>query len=152
MKLFNAAGSALTLTIVGYQFPRETPERYDANWLMVRVSAARAGRAWTFTDPCLLTWEVASLAQWLTEVQSGRSPQPADCSFTEPLLRFQLAAAPNGQPTLRVLFELEGRPPWAYSDSFGGEDVVLDFPLAGIDLHAASASLRAQLQRYPVRN
>jgi len=104
---------------------------------------------WSATDPSLLTYEVARLAEWLRSVARGDAPEREE-SFMEPNLLFQVVDTALG-PALRVLFGLELRPSWAGSDVAGVGDVFVEFPLRALDLRQAADSLVDQLQHFPQR-
>ena len=57
-------GQSVTLTLEGYQFPHLTTADYDSNWLNVCIDACHPRGAWQASDACLLTYEVARLADW----------------------------------------------------------------------------------------
>jgi hypothetical protein len=132
------------LTIVDYQFPHLTDDHWDANWLMISGSVQLSGKAWNFKDPCLTTFEALGLADWLEACAHG-APEKPYCSFTEPVLQFDLPDA----GTLRVSFALEASPPWGKQgddwDKHG-----FNLPV-GPQLLTAAADLRRQLERFPVR-
>src|SRR5690349_305701 len=115
MELRNAAGDFLKLTLVGYQFPNRVPDSqydYDANWLMVRLDAELDGRAWRAQDPCLTTWEVTRLANWLEQLHFGQPLSYPRMSFTEPLLDFKPMALQSAEASLRIYIDAEFRPMW----------------------------------------
>ncbi len=61
---------------VAYQFganPQARPGTdWDANWLVVRGQVTTADALdWSFTDPCLTTWEAQELSAWLRGVVQG---------------------------------------------------------------------------------
>ncbi len=151
--------SSFYLTILGYQHPDAAGEPYDANWLSIHVEASGPEGAWTGTDPCLLTYEAARLADWLEAVGRGTESTRA-ISFLEPVLLFRLVEPlpdhPHGS-TLRVHFGNLINPTWQKlnpaQDPGGppGNDLYLDFPLTDADLIAAAQELRQQLKRYPSR-
>jgi hypothetical protein len=101
---FRDGNSWFRLRIVGYQFPEAT-DLDDANWLMINGDCSLAGRQWTFTDPCLETWDVGELASWLEALAVGRNAKPL-LEFTEPNLAFQVLEG----NILRVIFSLESSP------------------------------------------
>ena len=137
-------GARLELSLVGYQFPEIEDDRWDANWLVVRIAAIDDPDSWTAEDPCLLTWEVDALADWLDAVAAASSPV-ARLEFVEPNLVFERIEE-NGAG-VRVWFDLEFRPSGISED----EDLLIDFPVTPDALRAAAASLRAQRERFPVR-
>jgi hypothetical protein len=150
MKLTLADSSSFTLTIIGYQYPQLATVLYDSNWLLIRIDATNPQDTWSATDPCLLTYEVSQLADWLEAIATGTAAKAA-CGFIEPCLLFRLDGDAPGQQELRIYLELELRPPWARSKLAGQEDLWLTFPLSAIDLPTAASMLRRQLERYPQR-
>jgi hypothetical protein len=145
-------GSFFSLELLGYKYPDAEGEPYDANWLLVRVDTAGPQGAWSITDPCLLTYEAARLADWLEKVGSGAEDAPA-VSFLEPALLFRVVEREGGEKFLRIHFGSLVHPDWAAEAPVAGTnpDLWLDFPLAEIDPAAAAQSLRGQLQKYPRR-
>ncbi len=152
MKL-TSPDASFYLTILGYQYPDAAGEPYDANWLSIHVEASGPEGAWTGTDPCLLTYEAARLADWLEAASAGAEPAPA-ISFLEPVLLFRLLNTARGK-VLRVHFGNLINPSWRQLDGaptpVHNPDLSLDFPLTETDLAGAANSLRQQLKRYPDR-
>ena len=146
MKLTGPNGS-FDLSLLGYQFPNLTAEPYDSNWLQVRVAVDHPRGLWTATDPCLLTYEAASLADWLDAVALGTAAD-SELRFLEPCLWFELRDGTGGAPTVRVYFQYEFRPPWARDFE---DDEVLDLPIEEGQFRRAAAALRLQLREYPQR-
>jgi hypothetical protein len=149
VKLSAGWDCALQLEVIGYQFPKLETEPYDSNWLNIRIEATHPGGKWKATDPSLLTYEAAELADWLDGVANGSIVAPSELSFLEPNLRFELIEKPS--PTVRVYFELESRPKWAPADGASMDDLWLDFPVDSDQLRAAASNLRAQLRPFPQR-
>lgn len=150
MILGNTSGHRFELAISGYQFPSAADSWHDANWLVIEVSARGPEGAWRFSDPALLTNEVARLADWLEAVGSGRRPVNQRMDFLEPVLAFELR-----EPTsrmFRILFELEGRPPWAeVREPERWAEAWVEFEPDASELRAAAAELRTMLGRFPER-
>jgi hypothetical protein len=140
-----ARDTRFELRVVGYQFPGNATAEYDSNWLVIEGAVRHPRGDWRFRDPSLLTYEVARLADWLEAVASGTEPRPW-CGFIEPNLSFDVAGEGVAR-VLRVSFGCESLPPWAAR----GEEVAVEFPVAGLDLGAAAASLRGQLGEFPQR-
>jgi hypothetical protein len=149
MRLVGSEGS-LELTLVGYQYPQLATAPYDSNWLNVEVRVQHPRGSWTAQDPCLLTYDVAGLADWLEAVAVGRETD-AEHGFMEPDLLFRAGTDSSGTRFVRVYFELELRPAWAPFDGAPMEDLFLDVPAEPAQLSAAARSLRDQLARYPQR-
>ena len=148
MKL-TAQDASFYLTILGYQYPDAAGEPYDANWLSIHVEAAGRDGAWTGTDPCLLTYEAARLADWLAALASGEETAPA-ISFLEPVLLFRRVDRAQGK-ALRVHFGNLINPAWRQVERGANPDLWLDFPLAETDIAGAARDLRQQIKRYPNR-
>jgi hypothetical protein len=136
------------LTLLGYQFPELAAEPYDSNWLQVRAAVRHPRGSWTATDPCLLTYEAARLAEWLDAVAVGAAAD-AELSFLEPCLGFELREGSGGACVLRVYFQYEFRPPWAVG--LHDEAAVLDVSADADALRGAASALRAQLRAFPQR-
>jgi hypothetical protein len=132
------------LIIVRYQFPENTTDEWDSNWLIIDGSVRLNGKDWRFRDPCLTTFEAEDLAGWLEACALGKAAHPY-CAFTEPNLQFDLV----DPKTMRVSFALETAPPWAkQGDDWTKHGFDLD---VGPALLKAASELRHQLQNFPVR-
>src|SRR5436190_20460131 len=118
MRLGAENGNSFEFSIVGYQFP-DADEMWDANWLLIRVDVRTEDAAWCKTDPCLLTADVAALADWLEDPEG-------ELAFMEPNLAFECLERDGSDARLRVWFELESRPDWAPSRTAGERDVKVE--------------------------
>jgi len=142
--LFEGSSGRLKLTIEGYQFPEIETDEWDSNWLIIAGEAVIDGRAWSFRDSCLTTFEVTRLAAWLDAVASCLPTHPF-CGFTEPNLEF---SRPD-RHSIWLGFALESAPPWAnHRDEWYTYGVRLPVDAS---LHEAAANLRCQLARFPLR-
>ena len=65
-------GDRFSLSVTGYQFPAAN-DGHDANWLVVSIQARNHSGAWTATAPCVLTWDLLSLADWLRDVETDEA-------------------------------------------------------------------------------
>ena len=110
MNLIGPAGQSLELRILGYQFPDLSDAEYDSNWLHIEGHVNHPRGIWSFRDPCLLTYEVSRLADWLDAVARNESV-PSEIGFTEPNLSFRVIPAARGA-VLRAYLDLEARPEW----------------------------------------
>ncbi len=135
------------LSVVGYQFPHLENEEYDSDWLRIHIQVNHPRGTWTSTDSCLLTWEVERLVEWFTSIAKG-NPIADDEDFIEPNLRFELL---DDRSRMRVYFELECRPSWAPSDGAGMNDLWVDLNANAQELRNGAASLRADLEQFPIR-
>lgn len=136
-------GGSFEMAILGYQFPDRDQGDLDSNWLVVGGKVGLQGREWCFHDPCLTTFEVMRLADWLEASSQGADGD--GCGFIEPNLQFDGPA--NG--TIRLAFALESAPPWAGRGEDWhrhGFDIVADTRLA-----MAADQLRRALRHFPAR-
>ncbi len=150
MQLYDANGVAFKLSIVGYEFPQLADAPYDSNWLIIHVDVTTPERSWRATDPCLLTYEVAQLADWLEQVATS-APAQRSCRFIEPCLQFELHDHEQGERTLRIRFDLEMRPDWPMERIEQRDDIWIDVRVDSRSLLASAQALREQLRRYPQR-
>lgn len=136
------------MKVVGYQFPHLENERYDSDWLNVRIRVKLPEVSWVATDPSLLTWELERLIEWLESIADGERVN-AEESFTEPNLRFELIE--EEPKRLRVYFELESRPGWAAYDAARMDDLWVEVEIDAEKLKESAASLREDLKRFAIR-
>jgi hypothetical protein len=148
MNLIGKEGEELHLEVLGYQFPENTDDEWDSEWLIIAgdVSCARGG--WKFRDPCLCTFELQALAAWLRDVRIGGPER--EIGFVEPNLRFEHIEGSAGD-FLLVAFSQECSPPWATEGERYGEGYALSFPFSLNDFVVASAALENMLLKWPVR-
>lgn len=124
VRLLSQDGASVEVRPVRYQYganpqaPAGTD--WDANWLVIRGEIRTAdGREWTFTDPCLTTWEVREIPIWLRSAANGLvqpAPNWSDeeelLHFTEPNIALSLQAYAGGRAQIRVHLSIEAAPPW----------------------------------------
>lgn len=149
MQIFGNNGNIFKLSILGYQFPEMKSEAYDSNWLIIEVDVTCSQGAWIAQNPCLLTYEVARLANWFEAIASETNTKSIQ-KFIEPNLEFHFIDSPP-EKCLRIYFELELRPEWAAWEQGIMKDLWVDFPLSDLDLNQIANSLRSQLCKYPQR-
>ena len=163
MELVGIAGSPrFRLTVLGYQFSDAAAQTdpHDANWLMVKLHVRTDAARWTLIDPCLLTWELRELAEWLSRVAEREPRVVAEVTydqrgrdaitFIEPNVAFSVADYPSEDGTMiRVHLSFvsvdggdeQGEIYGEHIDLLLGRDAILD----------AAAALESDLQRYPAR-
>jgi hypothetical protein len=145
MRLATSTNFAVELCIVGYQFPDSHSAEYDSNWLVIKGQVRHPRGNWNFREPCLLTYEAAQLADWLESVAADCETS-SDAGFIEPNLAFEVVTAEFGR-ILRIIFSAESRPPWASQ----GVNVILEFPVAELNIAEAIREWRDQLWLFPQR-
>ena len=133
------------LNIKGYQFPH-LKNWDDGNWLNVNIRVKHPKGTWEKNDPCLETFELQSLIEWLEKIADGDKVGNR-LYFIEPCLEFELLENER-EKKLRVVFQYEFAPPWIkrYEESF-----FLDFAVTETVLRRAAADLRSELNKFPVR-
>ncbi len=133
---------SFSLEMVGYRYPDEFADEYDANRLIVRVTAKNLQGAWSAEAPSLLTWEVEDIIRWS---RGGFVIEPL-LNFVEPEL--QLLANPIDAERVRLQATLSGRmlPAWRE-----GEVLSLELFLPRKDLRLFAADLEQELARFPYR-
>lgn len=141
---FEGTTGSLRIGVERYQFPDIVDDEWDSNWLIVSGEADLDGRSWSFREPCLTTFEVEHLADWLDRVVAGQAAQPI-CGFTEPNLEFERISA----EAVRITFWLEALPHWAKPDSDLG-DIGFEVPISDA-LSTTATCLRSILSRFPIR-
>ena len=148
MKLNDRSGNEFQLVILSYQYPDVHEDRWDSNWLNVSGTVATAaGQKWKFSAPCMTTFELAELADWLEELSTnGRGP--TQFAFTEPLVRF--AYVPWPKRTLQLTFTGEGAPQ-EIPDPEKEAGVTLEFPLSEADATELAGQIRNALSDFPIR-
>ncbi len=85
LRFSNEDGSSLKVRILGYQYPENSRDQYDADWLRIEGIATHPKGNWRFCDPCLLTWEASALAAWLESCGDAANAQTS-IGFIEPNL------------------------------------------------------------------
>jgi hypothetical protein len=150
MELSGSNGDRFELTILGYQFPYSSKEKHDANWLVIRTEAAIAGRAWSTTDPSLLTWEVEELIGWLENL-SRKEAATKLLDFLEPNISFELLDTIPSAVKLKISLQLESQAPWRESIGASEHSEGPQIDCTGQELLAWAADLRDQLRKFPKR-
>lgn len=160
MRLVGKDGASIELAVDGYQFPRTVAAGvgdWDANWLVVSGGVQMSdGRAHSFRDPCLTTWEASELADWLAAIAGDQLPV-SDASedphlvFTEPCLAFSLKKVAGSAVEVWVHLSLEAEPPFVMCGQSGLFENYVRLDLTRTDIQAADRSWRQELRQYPPR-
>jgi hypothetical protein len=148
VRLKDSSGNEFQLVILSYQHPDVHEDRWDSNWLVVSGSVATAGgQKWKFSTPCVTTFELADLADWLDELsEDGRSPEQFD--FAEPHVRFGYVPWPKRTLQLTLTGPVAPQPKAGEKDNGA---VTLEFPLSETDASALAAQIRDALSDFPIR-
>ncbi len=151
MLLISRDSSEFELRIIGYEFPGIERQEDDANWLRIYIRVKAPRGSWEAYDSSLQTWDVESLADWIEDLAQKRLTTSDTQEFLEPDLSFRMLHNYGQRVLLRVYFELELRPVWAYKGWVGDKDFWLDLQVTPADLLAAVHELRLESTRFPGR-
>ncbi len=103
--VLHQGNKSIEFTIVNYQYPEKKPSNegldYDANWLMCEVKYSDAEANETYKDACLLTDELADMAEELSKILGGFEYGYIS-DFVEPYLK--VAAARAGEKIV-IIFQ-----------------------------------------------
>jgi hypothetical protein len=137
------------LGVVGYQFLTMKKDVYDSNWLRILVTVKHPEACWTTIDASLLTYELKALGEWLRKV-AEEDLRERCIAFMEPNLAFGVLPATGKPETLRITLSHETAPPFMLGEE-RSDGFAIDFPLAEIDLKAASDAILKQAKAFPER-
>lgn len=150
VRLSGPDGEFVEFSLVNYQYPGRTPEDdhdYDANWLFVQFRVSDGERSWSTLEPAWLTWDVASLIEWLRNVASGVRPSTVWTAL-EPLLTLEcLVAAPAPRLVASLALELRS----ADVKAVNAWDQAINLTPSPGELLSGAAALALGLQRFPSR-
>lgn len=147
--LLKNRNSHFEMTVIDYEFPEVRDDRYDSNWLIIEIRATHAKNSWSASYPCMLTGELAELADWLDAVADGKNTT-LQLGFFEPNLHFEVTeSAPK---KLCVYIDAELKPAGVLGDDSGIDDPIrIEFELIPAELKDAVVSLRTYLRAFPIR-
>ncbi len=147
--LLKNQNSHFEMTVIDYEFPEVHDDRYDSNWLIIEIRATLAKDSWSASYPCMLTGELADLADWLDAVADGKTTS-ARLDFIEPNLHFEVTESEPKK--LCVYIDAELKPAEVPSNDSGIDEAIrIEFELIPAELKDAVVSLRAHLQAFPIR-
>ncbi len=143
-------GDRLSLRVLGYEYPGDTSDEFDSNWLFVELSACIGGRTWRVRSACLLTWELEWIARWMESTAAGE-PFDRSLDFVEPCLLFEWIGRSGARTEFRVYVELECRPPWAKALGAPRKDCWVTLHADRSELGRAAEDARRQRSMFPTR-
>ena len=146
MTLIDVDGRSWTLSVLDYEFPRAGPrsDKWDRNWVRVRLRWEDGTDSWERSDPALTTWDVRELVRWL------RGHLIGTIEFLEPSLAFERVE----RTSLAMLLDHGLRPPASAQWTDAGDTsapVKVEFHSPPSDFVAAALSLAATAKEYPPR-
>ena len=117
----------------------------DANWLRVFLRVSSDLGAWQVVDSCLLTWELATLREWIEQWSRNKPDSRNPLDFMEPNLCFERRMTPDGRSVLRISFDLECRPLGAVDEV----DYYVDCSVDSATLRQLVQDLRQEQKAFP---
>ena len=87
MRFTNSYQCFFDMEIVGYEY-QFSNDKYDANWLEVKISVSHQGKQWSAQESCLRTFELTVLRDWLLSI-SDSGDFSASITFTENEIAFK---------------------------------------------------------------
>ena len=135
------------ISIRGYEFPNSDDKEYDGNWLIIYLRVESKLGNWQTIYPCLLTWEIKSLIDWLKKISENEENIEKEMEFIEPNISFHLLNNFNDfAKVIRINFDLEFRPSSnKYSSYF------VDLLMNSKELLKISKELEIELEKFPER-
>jgi hypothetical protein len=153
-------GVAVRICPLRWQFPSDAGA-WDDRWLIIAGTVDLRGKAWSFTDPCLLIEEARELAVWLrhaaegqvapSRMRRGEQAEPS-LSFLEPVLGFSIAAHRDTEVVVRVHFTAEAAPPWLRDKDPHSAPYVVELRQRPDELLAAATAWSEELDALPSRS
>ena len=152
MKFVSSDNYFFELLIQGYQFPKNSNDYWDSNWLFIQINVSANSGSWSYVDACLVTFEIERLADWLDSLSAGDFRKPS-LFFTENVLEFHIVEDSDNVRCLRVLCRdfVPENCPKVTARLIARDELCIDFELSEIDLGAAANDLRRQLEVFPQR-
>jgi hypothetical protein len=144
MKFKSDDGTAFELHLVRYEHPDVTEDLWDSNWLVVSGKVTAGDQSWLFMEPCVTTFELEALSQWLEDLSS----HPSEVTFAEPNLAFSYMPWPS--PVIQIRFAAGSAPPWLREQE-RQQGATLEFTTSTEHARALAAELRQALEEFPTR-
>ncbi len=156
-RIENNQGHYLELEPVAYQFEMDEVDegdgvdnRYDLNWLEIRLAANDGNDQWTATDPALLNWEVTELINWLRQLAARDGSLKPSWHATEPCLECE-GRFNSDSITLVASLAYEFWPPAVRAKQSRSQRTKIEFKDDGSRILKFAAELEKELQAFPIR-
>lgn len=146
MKFIDKDGQEVELKILGYEFPTDFNNRWDANWLRIYLNVKSKVGHWQTVDPSLLTEEIKRLIGWFSDVSNDNEVN-SEMNFIEPNVSFQLLDKSKDKNIVQIKFDFESRPRSADDE----KDYVIVFNFSNYELSEIANELTLELERFPYR-
>lgn len=140
-------GKLLSLSIDGYEFDYSPDEitsktdKYDMNWLTVRIDYSENGKEYTYTDNCLLAFELHELTEDIDKIINGLETGFITENI-EPFLRFAVTVA-GGIYAVQVRF--------VYDTSHEWKEIYISQAMTLNELCETNEKLKELSRRFPAK-
>jgi hypothetical protein len=152
-RLTGPADRFLELQPLSYQFA-QADNKWDANWLVVRMTVSDGQRQWSATAPIFLRWELARLVEWLRKLADSDPDARDHFGAIEPNLHFE-AMGRGDEICVRALFSHKFHPDWPSWRGSGRRydltTVSVEFGPTATGLRQFSDELARELEPFPER-
>ena len=102
-----SAEADLRVTIIGHQYPDESPMSLDSEWLLFRVKVNAPEGSWTRDDPAELAPRILDLPDWFLHHAEGNPDIRQKYQFTDQTLILELDKLDSEKHRLRVNLQCE---------------------------------------------
>lgn len=149
MVLHSRTGHEIRFDVLGYELPHIIDDKWDSNWLVIRINVATPEAQWERTDPGMLTWEVKEMSDWFRALSENTSPENALYFTLENNLFIELqndCTAENKR--IRMLFDGWFHP----HPQPDNVPIPIEFEADNAELKRISEDLLKELERFPERS
>jgi len=140
-------GQQIDIKILGYQYPDNADNEWDANWLRIYINVKSNAGQWQTVDPSLTSWEFKELAEWFADLAQDKEADQNEITFTEPNLSFYNISKTGDRKIIKIRFDFESRPQSTTDD----KDYFIDFNFSKEDLATISVDLKKEYDKFPIR-
>jgi hypothetical protein len=145
-------GHALTISVVGYQYPNETAYP-DSEWLILEVSGEYAGKTWTRRDPAIIAHDLKHIASWFKALHAGITLPVNPMGFWEQNLAFHhRGETPDLKHRVDIWLDYEFKPPGFHATPGEQQECLLSFELSRSEILAVADATQEAARRFPVRD
>lgn len=103
----NNQNQSILLETSNYQFPDfDGDDKFDKNWLQIKIEVIDNQKKWKNTDPFLLSYDWLTIAQWFFDRANFKQPKWEGLGFIEPNITFHLKESNRINNTINFDIEL----------------------------------------------
>lgn len=147
MLLKSEDGPEFELALIEDRMVEDTQDGFgDPGFLTLSFRVATEDEEWEETSPCLNTFELSNLVEWV-EAVLGRRPDVGELELLEPELRFSVVEDTGDDLTLRVDFHLPDRPEIFEVDAPTDEADHVDIHLSREQLQSAVNEFKEDIEK-----